>query len=159
MQTLKQLIPKLNTTRDKALELVGQTLGLAADAGDLITQAKAEGQDIQDVCKGAGITEHTANGYVRVATHRNKLKDSDPSNIKQQFLWAGLLPESISTSTPEQPKHYMHRIITAVQWLASSGTKFIKANKELRVQFLKEAEPIARTYNELMELDTKERSS
>jgi len=149
MQTLKQLIPKLNTTRDKALELVGQTLGLAADAGDLITKAKAEGQDIEDVCKGAGITEHTANGYVRVASHRLKLKDSDPSNIRQQFLWAGLLPESISTSTPGDPKPFMDPIIKANQWLASRGSKFIKADKELRAQFLKEAEPIVRTYNEL----------
>ena len=153
MQTLKQLIPKLNTTRDKALELVGQTLGLAADAGDLITKAKAEGQDIEDVCKGAGITEHTANGYVRVASHRLKLKDSDPSNIRQQFLWAGLLPESISTSTPNDPKPFMDPIIKAGQWLANRGSKFINADKELRAQFLKEAEPIVRTYNELSEAE------
>jgi hypothetical protein len=153
MQTLKQLIPKLNTTRDKALELVGQTLGLAADAGDLITKAKAEGQDIEDVCKGAGITEHTANGYVRVASHRLKLKDSDPSNIRQQFLWAGLLPESISTSTPGDPKPFMDTIIKAGQWLANRGLKFINADKELRAQFLKEAEPIVRTYNELSEAE------
>ena len=153
MQTLKQLIPKLNTTRDKALELVGETLGLAADAGDLITQAKAEGQDIEDVCKRVGITEHTANGYVRVSTHRLKLKDSDPSNIRQQFLWAGLLPESISTSTPSEPRPFMDPIVRAAQWLASRGAKFINADKELRAQFLKEAEPIVRTYNELSQAE------
>ena len=151
MQTLKQLIPKLNTTRDKALELVGQTLGLAADAGDLITKAKAEGQDIEDVCKGAGITEHTANGYVRVASHRLKLKDSDPSNIRQQFLWAGLLPESISTSTPGEPRPFMDPIVRAAQWLANRGEKFIKTDSELKNKFLKEAEPIVKLFNDCLD--------
>ena len=151
MQTLKQLIPKLNTTRDKALELVGQTLGLAADAGDLISRAKAEGQDIEDVCKSAGITEHTANGYVRVATHRLKLKDSDPSNVRQQFLWAGLLPESISTSTPGEPRPFMDPIVRAAQWLANRGEKFIKTDSELKNKFLKEAEPIVKLFNDCLD--------
>jgi len=151
MQTLKQLIPKLNTTRDKALELVGQTLGLAADAGDLISRAKAEGQDIDDVCKNAGITEHTANGYVRVATHRLKLKDSDPSNVRQQFLWAGLLPESISTSTPGEPRPFMDPIVRAAQWLANRGEKFIKTDSELKNKFLKEAEPIVKLFNDCLD--------
>jgi len=151
MQTLKQLIPKLNTTRDKALELVGQTLGLAADAGDLISQAKAEGQDIEDVCKRVGITEHTANGYVRVSTHRLKLKDSDPSNIRQQFLWAGLLPESISTSTPGEPRPFMDPIVRAAQWLANRGEKFIKTDSELKNKFLKEAEPIVKLFNDCID--------
>jgi hypothetical protein len=150
MQTLKQLIPKLNTTRDKALELVGETLGLAADAGDLIAKAKADGQDLGTICRGIGITEHTANGYIRVSSHRLKLKDSDPSNIRQQFLWAGLLPESISVSTPGQPKPFMDPIVRAAQWLANRGEKFIKNDSELKNKFLKEAEPIVKLFNDCM---------
>jgi hypothetical protein len=151
MQTLKQLIPKLNITRDKALELVGETLGLAADAGDLIAKAKADGQDVASLCRGVGITEHVANGYMRVASHRLKLQDSDP-NVRQQYLWAGLLPESISVSTPGQPKPFMDPIVRAAQWLASRGEKFIKNDSELKNKFLKEAEPIVKLFNDCINL-------
>jgi len=48
---LKAIVTKLNDTRDKALELVGKTIGLAAEAGTIIQQARTKGEDVRALCE------------------------------------------------------------------------------------------------------------
>jgi hypothetical protein len=148
---LKPVIEKLNNTRDKALELIGKTIGLASDAGVIIQQARADGQDIVAICEEAGITEEVGKRYEKVAAAQHKLTngDADPGLMRQTYLRIGFLPDPITMSEPSEPKHFLFPIMQARQWLASRGVKFISQDKGLRAQFLAEAEPIVKTYNEL----------
>jgi hypothetical protein len=148
---LKPVIEKLNNTRDKALELIGKTIGLASDAGAIIQQARADGQDIVAICEEAGITEEVGKRYEKVAAAQHKLTngDADPGLMRQTYLRIGFLPDPITMSEPSQPKHFLFPIMQARQWLASRGLKFISQDKELRAQFLAEAEPIVRAYKEM----------
>ena len=148
---LKPVIEKLNNTRDKALELIGKTIGLASDAGAIIQQARADGQDIVAICEEAGITEEVGKRYEKVAAAQHKLVngDADPGLMRQTYLRIGFLPDPITMSEPSEPKHFLFPIMQARQWLASRGVKFISQDKGLRAQFLAEAEPIVNTYNEL----------
>ena len=43
---LLSVINKLNETRDKAIELVGRTISLASDAGEIIAVARTEGNNL-----------------------------------------------------------------------------------------------------------------
>ena len=148
---LKPVIEKLNNTRDKALELIGKTIGLASDSGAIIQQARADGQDIVAICEEAGITEEVGKRYEKVAAAQHKLAngDADPGLMRQTYLRIGFLPDPITMSEPSEPKHFLFPIMQARQWLASRGVKFISQDKGLRAQFLAEAEPIVKTYNEL----------
>ena len=148
---LKPVIEKLNNTRDKALELIGKTIGLASDAGVIIQQARADGQDIVAICEEAGITEEVGKRYEKVAAAQHKLTngDADPGLMRQTYLRIGFLPDPITMSEPSEPKHFLFPIMQARQWLASRGVKFISQDKGLRAQFLAEVEPIVKTYNEL----------
>lgn len=147
---LKPLIDKLNTTREKAIELVGQTIGLAADAGQIIAEARAEGRDIEQLCEQAGITEEVGKRYEKVAATQQRLQDDpDAGLMRQTYLRIGILPDPITMSEPSEPKHFLFPIIKASQWLMARGNKFIGQDKALREQFLAEAEPIVRIYNEI----------
>jgi hypothetical protein len=64
---LKAVIDKLNDTRDKAIELVGRTISLASDAGEIIAVARTEGKDVTAICEEAGITEEVGKRYEKVA--------------------------------------------------------------------------------------------
>ncbi|NBW16008.1 MAG: hypothetical protein EBR82_49290 [Caulobacteraceae bacterium] len=155
---LTTVINKLNKTRDKAIELVGKTIALAADAGRIITNAKTEGKDVQELCREAGITEEVARRYEKVAATQKPIinGDTDPSLMRQTYLRIGMLPDPITVSKPSEPKHFLFPIMKARQWLAARGAKFISQDKTLREQFLAEAEPIVRTYEDLKHVDGKE---
>ncbi len=148
---LKVLIDKLNHTRDKAIELVGQTIGLAADAGEVIAKARLDGQDVPQLCEEAGITEEVGKRYEKVAATQKRLSngDTDPSLMRQTYLRIGMLPDPITLSEPSEPKHFLFPIMKASQWLVARGTKYINQDKNLREQFLSEAEPIVKMYNEI----------
>ena len=148
---LLSVINKLNETRDKAIELVGRTIALASDAGEIIAVARAEGKDVLALCEEAGITEEVGKRYEKVAATQKRLTngDADPSLMRQTYLRIGILPDPITMSEPSEPKHFLFPIMKARQWLASRGAKFIAQDKTLREQFLAEAEPIVKAYNDL----------
>ena len=148
---LKSVIDKLNDTRDKAIELVGRTISLASDAGEIIALARNEGKDVTAICEEAGITEEVGKRYEKVAATQKRLTngDADPSLMRQTYLRIGILPDPITMSEPSEPKHFLFPIMKARQWLASRGAKFIAQNKTLKEQFLAEAEPIVKAYNDL----------
>ena len=148
---LLSVINKLNETRDKAIELVGRTIALASDAGEIIAVARTEGKDVLALCEQAGITEEVGKRYEKVAATQKRLTngDADPSLMRQTYLRIGILPDPITMSEPSEPKHFLFPIMKARQWLASRGAKFIAQDKTLREQFLAEAEPIVKAYNDL----------
>jgi hypothetical protein len=69
--------------------------------------------------------------------------------MRQTYLRIGILPDPITMSEPSEPKHFLFPIMKARQWLASRGAKFIAQDKALKEQFLAEAEPIVKAYNDL----------
>lgn len=148
---LQSVIKKLNTTRDEAIRLIGETISLASDAGAIIAVARTEGKDVQAICEEAGITEEVGKRYEKVAQSQPRLikADVDPSLMRQTYLRIGMLPDPITMSEPSEPKHFLFPIMKARQWLASRGLKFISQDKELRAQFLAEAEPIVNAYKEM----------
>jgi len=148
---LLSVINKLNETRDKAIELVGRTISLASDAGEIIAVARTEGKDVRAICEEAGITEEVGKRYEKVAATQKRLSsgDADPSLMRQTYLRIGILPDPITMSEPSEPKHFLFPIMKARQWLASRGAKFIAQDKALKEQFLAEAEPIVKAYNDL----------
>ena len=148
---LLSVINKLNETRDKAIELVGRTIALASDAGEIIAVARTEGKDVLALCEEAGITEEVGKRYEKVAATQKRLTngDADPSLMRQTYLRIGILPDPITMSEPSEPKHFLFPIMKARQWLASRSAKFIAQDKTLKEQFLAEAEPIVKAYNDL----------
>ena len=117
---LKSVIDKLNDTRDKAIELVGRTISLASDAGEIIAVARTEGKDVTAICEEAGITEEVGKRYEKVAATQRLLTngDADPSLMRQTYLRIGILPDPITMSEPSEPKHFLFPIMKARQWLA-----------------------------------------
>ena len=97
---LKAVIDKLNDTRDKAIELVGKTISLASDAGEIIATARTSGKDVLAICKEAGITEEVGKRYEKVAATKRLITngDADPSLMRQTYLRIGILPDPITTS-------------------------------------------------------------
>ena len=148
---LLSVIKKLNITRDEAIRLTGETISLAIDAGVIIAGARTEGKDVLALCEEAGITEEVGKRYEKVAATQKRLTngDADPSLMRQTYLRIGILPDPITISEPSEPKHFLFPIMKARQWLASRGLKFISQDKELRAQFLAEAEPIVNAYKEM----------
>lgn len=149
MQKLKTVIKELNKKREDALAQVGEVIGLAATAGQIIAQARSDGQDVNQMIEDAGITDEQAKRYERVAAHQHKLNSGEPGLIRQLLLWSEMLPDPITTSTPSEPKPFLWPVIKVGQWVANKGLRHIKADTKLRDQFLREAEPIVAAYREL----------
>ena len=148
---LISVINKLNQTRDEAIKLIGKTISLASDAGEIIAIARTEGKDVLALCEQAGITEEVGKRYEKVAASQSRLTngDADPSLMRQTYLRIGMLPDPITISQPSEPKHFLFPIIKASQCLAARVAKFIAQDKALKEQFLAEAEPIVKAYNDL----------
>ena len=149
MQTLKAVIKELNKKREDALAQVGEVIGLAAKAGQIIGQARSDGDDVANLIRLAGITDEQAKRYERVAAHQHKLNSGEPGVIRQLLLWSEMLPDPIATSTPSEPKPFLWPVIKVGQWVANKGLRYIKADAEMRKQFLREAKPIVDAYEEL----------
>lgn len=149
MQTLKAVIRELNKKREDALAQVGEVIGLAAKAGQIIGQARADGGDVAKLVEQAGLTDEQAKRYERVAAHQHRLNSGEPGVIRQLLLWSEMLPDPITTSTPSEPKPFLWPVIKVGQWVANKGLRYIKADAEMRKQFLREAKPIVDAYEEL----------
>lgn len=149
MQTLKAVIRELNKKREDALAQVGEVIGLAAKAGQIIGQARSNGEDVAKLVEQAGLTDEQAKRYERVAAHQHRLTSGEPGVIRQLLLWSEMLPDPIATSTPSEPKPFLWPVIKVGQWVANKGLRYIKADAEMRKQFLREAKPIVDAYEEL----------
>lgn len=128
---------------------MGEVIGLAAQAGNIIGQARADRKDVATLCDEAGITDEEAKRYERVAAHQHKIANGETGSIRQGYLWAGLLPDPITTSEPGEPKPFLSPVIRAAQFVNNRGIKFIRQDDDLRKTFLREAKPIVDAYEEL----------
>jgi hypothetical protein len=149
MQTLKQIVKELNARREQTLEAVGEVISLAAKAGNIIGQARSNGEDVGKLLDAAGLTDEQGKRLERVAAHQHKLATGEPGLVRQVMLWAEMLPDPIATSTPTEPKPFLWPVIKFSQWLSNKGMRYVKQDADLKEQFLREAQPIVRAYNEL----------
>ena len=143
---LQKTVRLLDKAKQNAIEQMGEAIGLAADAGDLLLSARVEGLDLEAIQGYAQINGEQARRYERVAKARPSLQAPSPSGLKQLALWTGLLPDPIETSNPKAEQAWHSYIIKARQWLArKSVTNWTPAQ---RTQFLEEARPIVEAYKE-----------
>ncbi len=147
---LLSVINKLNETRDKAIELVGRTIALASDAGEIIAVARTEGKDVLALCEAAGITEEVGKRYEKVAATQKRLTngDADPSLLRQTYLRIGILPDPITMSEPSERKPFFFPLIKVSQWFINRS-KPEAWTSDMRTEFIRYAEPIAKKYTEL----------
>jgi hypothetical protein len=143
---LQKTVRLLDKAKQNAIEQMGEAIGLAADAGDLLLSARVEGLDLEAIQEYAQINGEQARRYERVAKARPSLQAPSPSGLKQLALWTGLLPDPIETSNPKAEQAWHSYIIKARQWLArKTPTQWTPAQ---RSQFVEEARPIVEAYKE-----------
>jgi hypothetical protein len=143
---LQKTVRLLDKAKQNAIEQMGEAIGLAADAGDLLLSARVEGLDLDTIQEVAGINGEQARRYERVAKARPSLQAPSPSGLKQLALWTGLLPDPIETSNPKAEQAWHSYIIKARQWLArKSPAQWTPAQ---RTQFVEEARPIVEAFKE-----------
>jgi hypothetical protein len=143
---LQKTVRLLDKAKQNAIEQMGQAIGLAADAGDLLLSARVEGLDLDAIQEVAGINGEQARRYERVAKARPSLQAPTPGGLKQLALWTGLLPDPIETSNPKAEQAWHSYIIKARQWLArKSITQWTPTQ---RTQFVDEARPIVEAFVE-----------
>lgn len=143
---LQKTVKALEKAKENAIEKMGEAIGLAADAGDILLSARREGLDLDTIQGVAGINGEQARRYERVAKARPSLQAPTPGGLKQLALWAGILPDPIETSNPKAEQAWHSYIIKARQWLArKSPAQWTEAQ---RTQFVDEARPIVEAYKE-----------
>ena len=143
---LQKTVKALEKAKENAIEQMGEAIGLAADAGDILLSARVEGLDLDTIQGVAGINGEQARRYERVAKARPTLQAPTPGGLKQLALWAGILPDPIETSNPKAEVAWHAYIIKARQWLArKSPAQWTEAQ---RTQFVDEARPIVEAYKE-----------
>lgn len=143
---LKKTIDKLERAKKEAIESMGGTISLAADAGDIILSAKQEQLDVDTIIALAGINGEQARRLERVAKNRPTLSAPNSTQLKQLALWAGVLPDPIETSIPKAEKLWHDYIVRARQWIASKSVK--DWSEKQRAEFIEEAKPIVEAYRE-----------
>lgn len=148
MQTLKEIVRELNLKRNQTLEQMGEVIGLAAQAGKLISEARVEGKDIGILLKSAGLTDEQGKKLERVNAHQHKLSTGESSVVRQIMLWAEMLPDPIATSIASVPKPFMWPLIKVSQWF-SNRSKHQAWTMETKTEFIQYAEPIALKYIEI----------
>ena len=143
---LQKTVRLLDKAKQNAIEQMGEAIGLAADAGDLLLSARVEGLNLDTIQEVAGINGEQARRYERVAKARPSLQAPSPSGLKQLALWTGLLPDPIETSNPKADQAWHSYIIKARQWLArKTPAQWTPAQ---RTQFVEEARPIVEAFVE-----------
>jgi len=143
---LQKTVRLLDKAKQNAIEQMGEAIGLAADAGDILLSARTEGLDLEAIQEYAQINGEQARRYERVAKARPSLQAPTPGGLKQLALWTGLLPDPIETSNPKAEQAWHSYIIKARQWLArKTPTQWTPAQ---RTQFVEEARPIVEAFVE-----------
>ena len=84
----------------------------------------------------------------RVALHQKKLQDGDPTVLRQIMLWTEMLPDPITTSVPSERKPFFFPLIKVSQWFLNRS-KPEAWTSDMRTEFIRYAEPIAKKYTEL----------
>jgi hypothetical protein len=143
---LQKTVKALEKAKENAIEQMGEAIGLAADAGDILLSARVEGLDLDTIQGVAGINGEQARRYERVAKARPSLQAPTPGGLKQLALWAGILPDPIETSNPKAEVAWHSYIIKARQWLARKQIAQWTATQ--KTQFVEEARPIVEAYKE-----------
>lgn len=145
---LKKTIRQLNESRETAVRNMAETISLAADAGDLILSAKAEGLDADGIIEVAGITGEVARRLERVAKARPSLTNPEPTQLKQLALWSGILPDPIQNATPTRKEtHWLSYIFKAQQWLSRKNpTNWSQLQKQ---DYLREVKPLVEVWVEV----------
>jgi hypothetical protein len=143
---LQRTVKALEKAKETAIEQMGEAIGLAADAGDILLSARVEGLDLDTIQGVAGINGEQARRYERVAKARPTLQAPTPGGLKQLALWAGILPDPIETSNPKAEVAWHAYIIKARQWLARKQIAQWTATQ--KTQFVEEARPIVEAYKE-----------
>jgi hypothetical protein len=142
---LKKTVRLLNEHREEAVKGMAETISLAADAGDIILSAREEGLDVDGILEVAGINGEEGRRLERVAKARPSLSNPEPGQLKQLALWAGILPDPISTTTtPRAETHWLNYIFKAQQWIARKAPKDWSVNQ--RDEFVREARPIVEAW-------------
>ena len=143
---LQKTVRLLDKAKQNAIEQMGEAIGLAADAGDILLSARVEGLNLDAIQEVAGINGEQARRYERVAKARPSLQAPTPGGLKQLALWTGLLPDPIETSNPKADQAWHSYIIKARQWLArKTPTQWTPAQRN---QFVEEARPIVEAFVE-----------
>jgi hypothetical protein len=83
-----------------------------------------------------------------VAAHQKKLQDGDPTALRQIMLWTEMLPDPITTSVPSERKPFFFPLIKVSQWFINRS-KPEAWTPDMRTEFIRYAEPIAKKYTEL----------
>lgn len=142
---LKKTVRLLEEHRQEAVKSMAETISLAADAGDIIANARTEGLDVEGILEVAGLNGEEARRLERVAKARPSLTNPEPGQLKQLALWAGILPDPIaSTSEPRPEAHWLTYPIKAAQWLARKSPA--QWSQPQRDEFVREVRPIVEAW-------------
>ena len=150
MIKLKEVIKQLEKQRKEAIECVADTINLTAQAGVLITKARANGENMDDLFDSVGITGEQAKRYEKVSMFQHKLGSGDPALVRQVMLFSELLPDPISNSVPSEPKPFFWPLIKFSQWF-SNRSKHQAWSPDMSAEFMRYAEPIVLKYTEIKE--------
>ena len=143
---LKKQLKLLEEAKDRAISSMGETISLAADAGDIILSARKENLNVDEILLISGINGEEGRRLERVAKARPLLSAPNPSQLKQLALWSGILPDPIETSNPKAETAWHSYVIKARQWLARKSPA--QWSQEQKAQFIEEARPIVEAYRE-----------
>ena len=143
---LKKTVKALEESREASVASMAETISLAADAGDILLSAEAEGLDTQEILRVGGVSEEQARRLKRVATARPQLTNPDPTALKQLALWSGILPDPIENSTPRPPRAWHSYIVAARQWVCRKRVGEWSATQ--KAEFVSEAQPIVEAWVE-----------
>jgi len=143
---LKKQLKLLEEAKDRAISSMGETISLAADAGDIILSARKENLNVDEILLISGINGEEGRRLERVAKARPLLSAPNPSQLKQLALWSGILPDPIETSNPKAETAWHSYVIKARQWLARKSPA--QWSQEQKTQFIQEARPIVEAFIE-----------
>ena len=148
MQELKEVIKKLNRQRTETIEQMGKVFGLAAEAGSIIAAARARGDDVRALLDSAELTEEQGKRLERVHKHQEALESGNPHILRQFMLWTEMAPDPITVSLPSEKKPFFFPLIKVSQWF-QNRSKHEAWTSDMRAEFIRYAEPIAKKYVEI----------
>jgi hypothetical protein len=94
---LQKTVKALEKAKENAIEQMGEAIGLAADAGDILLSARVEGLDLDTIQEVAGINGEQARRYERVAKARPTLQAPTPGGSSNWHYGQA------SSPTPSRP--------------------------------------------------------
>ena len=142
---LKKTVRLLHESREEAVKSMAETISLAADAGDIIANARTQGLDVEAILEIAEINGEEGRRLERVAKARPSLTNPQPGELKQLALWAGILPDPIAnTSEPRPEASWLSYIFKAQQWVARKNPA--QWSEAQRGEFVREVRPIVEAW-------------